>query len=960
MKIPTRLQEKLSQYPELYAGVLASIAQAEPWISSNKLPFFPEYTDHGIGHLEAVLATAESLIRDEAWHSLTPADAAALCLAVLLHDLAMHLTEDGFVELVSPNGSWHPLDGFGDKQWSLLWSDFISEARRWDGRRLTGLFGDSRPVRVPPHDPNEMTRTDRQLIGEFLRRHHHRLAHEIAIYGVPGPTNDRIRLREIPEGLADLAGLIGRSHGLPLRNSLVPLEQRFALREFRGVRAPFLMVVLRVSDYLQVQAERAPTQILQVARIRSPVSLREWEAHQSILDIQNTHADPEAIYLVARPATVQAFLKVREWQAGIQAELDVGWAVLGEVYGRFHGLSNLGLIIRRVRSSLDDIDEFRAQVTYIPRHAAFEAAGADLLKLLIAPLYGDRPSIGVRELMQNAVDAVLERRLWQETDPRFHVSDGPDVLISISRDQDGRGWLEVHDQGIGMTPEIVVDFFLRAGASYRRSQEWHERFEDEEGHARVRRSGRFGVGALAAFLLGSEVTVVTRHVDEPEGLKFRATVESDTIQIDRVQCSVGTTIRVRLSKKARKMLVDEIPRGWESSNSWDWFCLSDPKVERRLGKRVLEQRFSLPNAGDTLEYPWRRIAHSDFEDVLWTYSHAPTLVCNGITVQREAGHFAGTLWNSKDSIYMLKAPSVSVFDRDGALPLNLQRDQTNEDFPFKQELQIAVAKDVIAWLSVHGPREPLGIPVTSMHYLGEFHPAITYSDHWRSRAGLLFCTEEGFGFSDPWNLSHLGDRTILYLPASRAEVDRALVIRRGYAAFFQHTYNGEMGIRTWVRFLTTGPGASKYTDMHSPLASLAVKGRRILLREQEADILLQPRKLPLSVRLAIEEEWRRSGWVLWRMGECDCENVDFATFASTPPGDAPLWNSLEVFAEWYPEAPKPVSPASPLSMVWSSVLGSAVMPYDAKTRQAILSSDKTIGDYLRDFEIHRDQNKPRR
>jgi hypothetical protein len=44
----------------------------------------------------------------------------------------------------------------------------------------------------------------------------------------------------------------------------------------------------------------------------------------------------------------------------------------------------------------------------IPEKIAFEAANADLLKLLVAPLYGNDPSIGVRELIQNAIDAVRE------------------------------------------------------------------------------------------------------------------------------------------------------------------------------------------------------------------------------------------------------------------------------------------------------------------------------------------------------------------------------------------------------------------------------------------------------------------------------------------------------------------------------------------------------------------------
>jgi molecular chaperone HtpG len=958
MRIPSRLQEKLSQYPELHAGVLASITQIEPWVSASTLPFFPEYTEHGIPHLEAVLATAEALIRDEAWPSLTPADAAALTLAVLLHDLAMHLTEDGFNELIGSSDASPAVDGFPDKPWPVLWADFVSETRRWDGRKLNELFGDTRPVRVPPQDPNDMTRRDRLLIGEFLRRHHHRLAHEIAIHGVPGPTENRVRLREVPDWLANLSGLVARSHGMPLREALPPLEREFGLREFRGVRAPFLMVVLRVADYLQVQAERAPAQVLQVARIRSPVSMREWEAHGSILDIQNTHADPEAIFLVARPPTVRAFLKVQQWQAGIQAELDVGWAVIGEVYGRYQGLANLGLVIRRVRSSLDDSAEFARHVDYIPRRAAFESAGAELLKLLIAPLYGNRPAVGVRELEQNALDAVLERREFSralaDAQPE-DATDAPDVGISVFRDPEGVFWLEVIDRGIGMTPDVVVDYFLRAGASYRRSLEWHEHFEDEEGHSLVRRSGRFGVGALAAFLLGSEMSVATRHVTMEHGIAFTATVDTEAIQLSRIEAPIGTTIRVRLSPEAVNVLTENATqyRSDVGPETWDWYCLADPRVDRSISDRRLQQRFLLPAANQPLSYPWRRIEHPDFEDVQWAYTTAPGLVCNGITVMGARSQ-SPVLWQRNGSLHLLRMPRISVFDRDGLLPLNLQRDGLSErTYPFREQLMRSVAQDVLAWMSVFGPTRPLDDISTIHQYVTHRHPAVVRAE---SRSGTehlqMFSTESGWAFADPWNISHINGRAILFLP-NGIDSDWVPELRfdRDYAVYPERMQSGEISVREWVRFMMGRVGYSSHHRRASfPFHSLAIRGRRILLRKVDADALREPRKIPSALRNAIEEEWDRNGWVLWKIGECPSANLDFEAVASLPPSTAPRWEAVQALAEWYPEPAEPRPPESPLAEEWSSAFGSAFMGYDPALRKARLCDHPVMGELVKQYE----------
>ena len=79
---------------------------------------------------------------------------------------------------------------------------------------------------------------------------------------------------------------------------------------------------------------------------------------------------------------------------------------MGEVYSRREDLKGLGIRLRRVRSNLDDVRRFRQQVSYIPGRLAFESAGTGLLKKLVAPLYGDAPEVGVRELLQNAIDAV--------------------------------------------------------------------------------------------------------------------------------------------------------------------------------------------------------------------------------------------------------------------------------------------------------------------------------------------------------------------------------------------------------------------------------------------------------------------------------------------------------------------------------------------------------------------------
>jgi molecular chaperone HtpG len=406
MDIPEHLAQKMQSNAELYGAVLLSISEFKPWFNHSKTPFFPEYTDHNWSHVTQTVATAVSLIRDEAWYELTPEDACVCMLAVLLHDCGMHLSEDGFLALINDKPNSRSVDGWPDESWGSLWTDFLGEASRYDARKLIALFGDTKPVHPPLPDSSEWTHRDRLLIGEFLRRHHHRLAHEIAVHGVPRVGKSPLKLIGVPRDLADLAGLIARSHGMRLR-SCIPALSRFDLRTYKGIHAVFLMCVLRTADYLQVQAERAPRQMLHVKKLRSPLSQGEWAAHEAIRDIRTTHEDPEAIYIDAEPKTAATFLRLKRLLTGLQEEMDAAWAVLGEVYGRFGTLQRLGMTLRRVRSNLDD-PKFSESVAYIPTAATFDSSGADLLKLLIQPLYGEKPEIGLRELVQNAVDSCRE------------------------------------------------------------------------------------------------------------------------------------------------------------------------------------------------------------------------------------------------------------------------------------------------------------------------------------------------------------------------------------------------------------------------------------------------------------------------------------------------------------------------------------------------------------------------
>src|SRR5262249_31675203 len=163
------------------------------------------------------------------------------------------------------------------------------------------------------------------------------------------------------------------------------------------------MTLLRIADFLQIQPARAPTFFDKIHYIRSPYSKNEWRIHQCIRNITTSSLDPEAVHISANPQSIQEFLKLENWLISLQAELDTSWAILGEVYGRFsqENLNSLKLTIRRIRSNFDNKPLLTSNLPYVPERIRFSVAEAELLNLLLAPLYGDNPLYGLRELTQN-------------------------------------------------------------------------------------------------------------------------------------------------------------------------------------------------------------------------------------------------------------------------------------------------------------------------------------------------------------------------------------------------------------------------------------------------------------------------------------------------------------------------------------------------------------------------------
>lgn len=793
-EIPTFLKGKIAENNDVQATVSNAMSTMHPWFLDNKLFFFPEFTDHGVDHINTVLATVELLISKDARSVFSSQDAGAITVAVLLHDCAMHLSWDGFRTLLSgeyvASSALLPTDA---PTWPELFRSFMHRAIRWDQRKLLQVIGATNPVREPPEKLIDSTEVDKRVIGEFIRLHHARLAHEIAILGVPGPIEKRAEwLKPLTgNGLpADLVGFIAQSHHLTIRQASDRLP-RLRLREYSGIHAPYAMALLRIADYLQIQSKRAHPSLMAIRNLSSTISSAEWKKHAATVDIHPHGDDPEALIIQTDPPDISTLFSLRDLFKSMQQELDHTWACLGEVYGRhssFEGIAYKGLTVRRLNTNIDSLKTFERETRppYVPIDLRLRSAGADMFGLLVKPLYDGDASVAIRELVQNSVDACNERSAYEQATSRAITECNIAVKLLINPIEGNPSHLEVSDNGIGMTLETVRDYYLVAGASFRKSGWWKDHFVSNDGKSAVRRSGRFGVGALASFLVGHRTTVITRHIDEKQnlGISFTYEIEDGLIEARQLETPVGTTIRIEIaSSEVVQYLKDfRAQEGYQRRTArYHWYGLDQPPVTCEIHakdeSKKIKKTFSVPNPKAPLPQSWHEFSHPDFQKIHWSFTKLTTkesspygrewLLCNGILVSESWAH------ESKIDIEIsrlsptinLQHPTLSIFDPDGLLPLNLSRNNlASDELPFKKELQESMAKWLVS--SAHKAWSSAGSDSKAVHAVEAIN-GLQRRRYGTNISGYVARSPRGTCFFDVHLMSKANFDKLLFIPEAQ-------------------------------------------------------------------------------------------------------------------------------------------------------------------------------------------------
>lgn len=443
----------------------------------------PDLTVHDISHLDALWEVASQIAGPQL--SLTPTEGYVLGGSILLHDLAMSVA-------ATPGG-------LSAIQADPRWTDSVHSY--FHARHNRAPSPDE--LAKPPEDAKQFA------LFSLLRMAHAENAEKLAFlqFGDGGNAQFLIEDTELRQTFGRVIGQLAHSHWW----SLQEVERRFD----RKIGAPHwaptdwtidplkLACILRAADAAHIDARRSPS-FQKVFSSINPASRIHWTFQERL---NKSYVRDDALVFTSGLA-----FSIDESSAWWLC-LDTLKMIDTELRGIDSLLAERSLprfAARRVAGvdHPERLAQYVQTTDWHPIHAAIHLS--DLPNIIRSlggeELYGNHPSVPLRELIQNAADAIRARRSYEGRDRSFG-----EVSIELF-ERSGSFILRVADNGIGMSTRVLTQYLLDFGSSFWNKPQVQEEFPGLLSTG-FRSTGKYGIGFFSVFMASDRVKVVTRRSD---------------------------------------------------------------------------------------------------------------------------------------------------------------------------------------------------------------------------------------------------------------------------------------------------------------------------------------------------------------------------------------------------------------------------------------------------------------
>lgn len=487
----------------------------------------PSFTVHDISHADALWGIASMILSSN--DNLNPAEGFVLGAAFLIHDLGMGIVayQEGVDEL---------------KQ-TALWKDTYKSLER--------------------NTQGTLNKKDLEqwALESTLRDLHAQKAETLPLAYWKDNSGTQMFLLEdsdLRNSYGDIIGKIAASHGMTIDRMLyvlgVDLKGAPGFLPSSWTIDPIkLGCLMRAVDAIDVDESRAPS-LLFTLRKPSGISKDHW-TFQNKLN-QPTVKGSRILYTSKSPFNIE--------------ESDSWWLC-------FDTLRMIDRELKSVDSFLSDLgrDTFSINgVAYIdspsrliesvkvvdwkPVDTTINVSNVPKLVATLGgkELYGKNYIVPLRELIQNASDAIRARRILDE-------DDGFDGKIRVKFGVDDNGiYIEISDNGVGMSSLVLTQSLLDFGQSFWGTNLMHKEFPllEAKGYSST---GKYGIGFFSVFMLGSKVQVISRKYllgrEQTHVLDFMHGLDSRPVlrcaNPDEFIKDGGTIVRVWIEKDIQEHIL---------------------------------------------------------------------------------------------------------------------------------------------------------------------------------------------------------------------------------------------------------------------------------------------------------------------------------------------------------------------------------------------------------------------
>ena len=313
-----------------------------------------------------------------------------------------------------------------------------------------------------------------------------------------------------------------------------------------SVNLQALAVYLRLLDLFDISDERTPFALWRFVNPQNRDSQLEWLKHLSLAPV-HLSGNSGALLFQGEVSDPDVWARVCDLRKYCEQQFSFSLALLGRMPGDkyrlpFYWLDWGNVIPKGIPSEV----------------IRFEFERDTIFALLSEEVYDRDPYVFIRELLQNAIDAMATRAMVlarkQASLPTFSP-----IVVECNPLPEGDYTFVIGDMGTGMDSFIVQHYLAIVGRSFYRSSDFRKLGIQYDAIS------RFGIGILSCFMVADTLEIDTRPDLNvfPDSMPLRIRIDNMknhwAVTHGEIGGAVGTTVKVRVVARKVAYLQEKVP-----------------------------------------------------------------------------------------------------------------------------------------------------------------------------------------------------------------------------------------------------------------------------------------------------------------------------------------------------------------------------------------------------------------